>query len=67
MPLEYSFTGRSINVADLGEFLDFRKHPLHLAPRHAQNFAVQKNVLATRKFRIESRAQFEQRRDPALR
>ena len=67
MPLEYSFTGRSMNAPISANAFDRGKYALHFAARDAQDFAVQKDVFAAGEFRIESRAQFEQRGDPPLR
>ena len=67
MPLEYSFTGRSMNAPISANFSIAGKNALHFAPRNAQDFAVEEDVFAAGEFGIEARAQFEQRRDAAAR
>ncbi len=46
--------------SDFGEALDQGQVALHLRARDAHDLAVDKHILAPRKFRIETRAQFEQ-------
>jgi hypothetical protein len=54
-------------LADFGERFDRRHGPVDLAAAQAHDLAVQIDVLAAGEFRVESGAQFEQRRNPPAR
>ena len=67
MPLEYSFTGRSMNSPISAKASIEGMARLDLAPAQPHDLAVEKHVLPAREIRIEARAQFQQRRDPPAR
>src|ERR1700722_10207643 len=50
-------------ITDFGEGLDFRETAIHLLGGKTQNGAVQINVIASGKFRIEPGTQLQKRRD----
>src|SRR5215469_7550495 len=55
------FYGLADEVANFGESLDFRKAPVHVFGRQAEDGAVEVNIVAARKFGIEPGAELEQR------
>ena len=64
IPEEYRFTGVSRNLLDLGERDDLVELALDLRPLHAQDRAVEVDVLAAGQLRVEAGADLQQRRDP---
>ena len=67
MPLEYSLTGRSDELADFGEGFDGRHGLVDFGAAQAHDFAVEEDVFAAGEFRIESGAQLQQRGDAPAR
>ncbi len=67
MPLEYSFTGRSMNspISAKASMEGMARSISSAAEPH--DFAVEIDVLAPAEFRIEAGAQFQQRRDAPAR
>jgi hypothetical protein len=65
MPLEYRFTGVSRNALDLGEGDDLVELAADLRAWHAEDRAIQVDVLAAGQLGMEPGAHLEQGGDPA--
>jgi hypothetical protein len=53
--------------ADFGEAFDLGEDALHIAARDAEDLSVQENIFTAAEFGVESRAQFQKRRDASMR
>ena len=60
MPLEYRFTGVSMNLSISAKLTTASNLSATSRRAHAQDGTVEKNILAPGQFRVEARADFEQ-------
>ena len=66
MPLLIALHGRVEEFLDLGERDDLVELAFDLPAAHAEDRAVEENVLAAGQLRVKAGADFQQARDPAL-